>query len=210
MKVIEKLITLCGETHFMGIPCALIRFSGCPLRCIWCDSTYAYSGGEEQSAEELRQWVEQSRMSLVLLTGGEPLMQEGLAAFALGLTQDGHDVMVETSGAIDIQPLLEPIIRSIDIKCPSSGESGKIFWNNLNCLRPMDAVKFVIADREDYLYASQVIVEHLRSASAQILLSPVFGRLEPEALARWILEDRLGKVRLNLQLHKLLWPGGEK
>jgi 7-carboxy-7-deazaguanine synthase len=214
MRVVERLTTLCGETHLAGVACALIRFAGCDLRCRWCDTTYAREAeGQEITAAELERWVDRTGLGLVLLTGGEPLLQAGLAELATRLAER-RTVLVETSGAHDIRPLAAPIVRSVDIKCPASGEAERNLWQNLDHLRPGDAVKLVIADRADYDFARDVIARHRLELPVHVLLSPVGHRAAPLDVARelagWILEDRLHGVRLNLQLHRLLWPEGEE
>lgn len=204
MKVIETLVTFCGETHYAGLPCALIRFSGCPLRCSWCDTAYAYTGGREISPSALHAWIQQTGMHLVLLTGGEPLIQEQLPAFAQTLSVT-HTVLVETSGAFDISCIPPPIVRSVDVKCPGSGEDSKNDWSNMALLAPGDAVKFVISSREDYDYAVQIVKRYSLKSPVEVLFSPTSTFTSAGLLARWILEDRLS-VRLNLQMHKLAWP----
>jgi len=229
MRVVERFVTLCGETHLAGVPCALIRFAKCDLRCSWCDTAYAREAeGAEASAAELEGWVDRTGLGLVLLTGGEPLLQAGLAELAIRLAAR-RTVLVETSGAHDIRPLVAPVVRSVDVKCPASGQVDRNLWANLDHLRPEDAVKFVIADRADYEFARSVISRHHLGRPVHVLLSPARavgvrggsggadGGLDRDRsalesardLAGWILEDRLHDVRLNLQLHRVLWPEGE-
>jgi 7-carboxy-7-deazaguanine synthase len=210
LSVVERLVTICGETHLAGIPCALIRFAGCDLDCSWCDTAHARDAalGGELSLDELVAWVAASRMTLVLLTGGEPLLQAELPALASALTRDGRTVLVETSGAHDIRPLAPPVIRSVDLKCPGSGEVDRILWSNLEHLRPNDALKLVLRDRADYEFAKEVIGRHGLGAPVNVLLSSAHPDLTPQELARWILEDHLSAVRLNPQLHRVLWPAG--
>ncbi len=209
MRVVEKRVTLCGETQFVGVPCALLRFAGCDLRCSWCDTTYAYHGGAEESREELAAWVEETGFDLVLLTGGEPLLQPELPTLAEMLARR-HTVLVETSGAYDIRPLRAPIIRSVDIKCPGSGEEGRNCWENLRQLRPGDAVKMVLASREDYEYALNVTRQYGLARPIHVLFSAAHPRLPWSTLAGWILQDRLSEVRLNLQAHRFFWPDLER
>lgn len=209
MKVVEQIITICGETHLAGIPCALIRFAGCHLECKWCDTTYARQEvGEEVTVSDLIDWVEDSGMDLVLLTGGEPLLQEDLPLLASSLAKD-HRVLVETSGALDIRILPPPIMRSVDVKCPDSGQSACNLWQNLEHLRAGDAVKMVVASRKDYEYAKDVLQTHRLGFGVNILLSSAYPYMSPDQLASWILEDQLKDVRLNLQLHRILWPSLE-
>jgi len=205
--VCERLLTLCGETHLAGIPCALIRCAGCALRCTFCDTTYAQaSEGEAFSVEQLEEWVESTGLRLVLLTGGEPLLQPEVPELAARLGERGRMVLVETSGAYDIRVLGPPTLRSLDIKCPGSGEASRMRWENLEALRPGDAVKLVLTGWEDYEYARQVIRRHNLGPPIEVLLSPAAPHLDAEELARWMLEDRLAEARLNLQVHRLLWP----
>jgi 7-carboxy-7-deazaguanine synthase len=205
MLVRERLVTLCGETALAGTPCALIRFSGCSLRCSWCDTGYAYAGGEETSVAELLRWAERSGPTLVLLTGGEPLLQAELPQLATELAARGLTVLVETNGAHDISPLEPPVLRAVDIKCPASGEAAANRWQNLADLRAGDTVKLVVADRADYDYARAVVREHRLGPPLDIFFTAA-APLAAEDLARWILDDRLSHVRLGAQLHKLLWP----
>ena len=209
MKVVERRLTICGETHWLGVPCALIRFAGCSLRCRWCDTSYAYDGGEDLSRRELVSWAAGSGLGLVLLTGGEPLLQAELADLCAELVEVGRTVLVETNGAHDIRPLGPPVIRSVDVKCPGSGEVDRNLWSNLGSLRPGDAVKLVLADRRDYEFARQVIDRYRLGPPVEVLLSAVQPGLAVENLARWMVADRLQGVRLNIQAHRLLWPGLE-
>lgn len=211
MRVVERLLTLCGETHLAGVPCVLVRFAGCNLRCRYCDTLYARdhdAPAEEVTADELAEWVLGQGLGLALLTGGEPLLQRELPRLAETLARR-VTVLVETSGALDISPLGPPVVRSVDVKGPSSGEVGQMCWQNLGSLRPGDCVKFVIASREDYEHAKAVIHGHRLGAPVNILLSSAYPHLEPWQLAAWIIEDRLD-VRLNVQLHKVLWPQLER
>lgn len=207
MRVVERLVTLCGETHLAGTPCALIRFAGCDLACRWCDTTPSQNAdaGRDLSVEALLAWVKKTGMRLVMLTGGEPLLQQDLSRLA-SLLATTCTVLVETSGAHDIRALAPPVIRSVDVKCPGSGQSTRNLWDNLEHLRPGDAVKFVIADRDDYAYAMQVIRRHELGGPLNILLSSAYPHMEPGQLASWIVEDHLVDVRINVQLHRVIWP----
>lgn len=205
-QVIEKVVTMCGETHLAGMPCALIRFVGCPLRCSYCDTTYAYEGGKSVSLDEIIDWVSGTGMQLVLLTGGEPLLQKELPLLTKHLVEDGYQVLVETSGALDISQLAKPVIRSLDVKCPSSGESRRNLWANLQLLRPGDVVKMIVADRHDYEYAKDIVRRYDLGPPVQVMFSPAFPKLTSSTLAQWLLKDRLSQVRINIQVHRLLWP----
>jgi len=211
MRVVERIVTLCGETQLAGIPCALVRFAGCELRCSWCDTRFALDpdAGKDLGVEAIAAWARASGMRLVLLTGGEPLLQPELPELATLLCARGHRVLVETSGALDISALAPPVIRCVDIKCPGSGEVSRNRWENLGQLRDEDSVKLVLAGREDYEFAKQVIRSHGLCSPLNVLLSSVYPQLGPEQLAAWIIEDRLVDVRLNVQLHRILWPRGE-
>jgi 7-carboxy-7-deazaguanine synthase len=217
MQVVERLVTLCGETHLAGLPCSLIRFAGCDLECRWCDTRYAVEPVQEPqelSVEELVRWARSRRARLVLLTGGEPLLQADLPELASTLARE-HQVLVETSGAHDITALGAPVMRCVDVKSPSSGQSHRMVWDNLRDLREGDAVKFVIASREDYAYALEVIEKHALGRPVNILLSSAYPHLKPAELAAWIVRDlgsvhSLAEVRLNLQLHRVFWPDLEQ
>lgn len=205
--VAERLITLCGETQHAGRPCALIRCAGCDLDCAWCDTLPARdpSAGREQTLEELVAWSGSTGLRLVLLTGGEPLLQPRVPELARQLCAAGHEVLVETSGAHDISVLPAPVMRSVDVKCPGSGQVERNLWDNLDRLRPGDAVKMVLADRQDYEFARQVIARHELGTPVNILLSCAYPQLEADTVAHWMIQDRLD-ARLNMQLHRILWP----
>jgi 7-carboxy-7-deazaguanine synthase len=209
MKVIERLLTICGETQWLGVPCALIRFAGCHLRCHYCDTAYAHQGGEDFERESLSRWALETGLDLVLLTGGEPLLQTELPELCAELTAAGRHVLVETSGACDISPLRPPVMRSVDVKCPGSGEAERNVWSNLSQLRAGDAVKLVLCDRADYDFAREVIRRYRLGPPVEVLLSAAHPRLAVEELARWMVGDRLTGVRLNIQAHRLLWPALE-
>ena len=207
LTVNELYTSILGESSQAGRPCILIRLTGCNLRCRWCDSTFSFYGGVQRSVEELVNEVQQSGVNLVLITGGEPLLQPEAFTLIDRLINEGYQVMVETNGAIDLAPLNPQAIAILDIKCPGSGESEKMKWENLHRLRPHDEVKFVLSDRQDYEWARQVIAEYDLTAHHEVLLSPAFGLLQPRQLAEWILADRL-PVRLQLQIHKFIWEPG--
>jgi 7-carboxy-7-deazaguanine synthase len=196
-----------GETSYAGRPCAFVRTVGCNLRCEWCDTAYAQDGeGIRLSTEEVLAEVERFGTDLVCITGGEPLVQaDGVVELCEELLERGHTVLLETNGTMDLSPVPEGVIRIMDVKCPSSGESGKLLPSNLSHLRPKDEVKFVIADRADFDWAVAFIAERGVAGGVEILFAPVAGRLEARALAEWILDAGL-EVRLQLQFHKLLWP----
>ncbi len=205
LLVYEIYTSVQGESTHAGRPCVFVRLSACDLRCTWCDTTYAFSGGTKQSIDEVVAAVEAERCPLVELTGGEPLLQPEAIPLMQALVARGHEVLVETGGHLPIEGLPAEVVAIMDVKCPGSGEAAKMHWPNLTHLRAHDEVKFVIADRGDYEYARRIVREHdLPSRTAAVLFSPAFGVLPPADLARWILDDHLD-VRLQLQQHKYVW-----
>lgn len=204
MRVFEIYTSVQGETRHAGRPCTLVRFSACDLRCSYCDTEYAFSGGTDMSIDEIVAEVGGMGPRLVLLTGGEPMLQHDLAALAGRLLGDGFEVMLETSGAHDIAPLPDGVVTILDIKTPGSGEAGRNFWPNLDRLGHKDAVKFVLTSEADYRFAAQVIRERDLAAKTEVLLSPAWGLVDPKDLVAWMLRDRL-EARLNLQIHKYVW-----
>jgi 7-carboxy-7-deazaguanine synthase len=209
LRVKEIFRTLQGEGRDTGIPCTLVRLSGCNLRCAWCDTASAFQGGKLYRVESLVRRIARLGADLVLVTGGEPLLHPETPALLQELVDRGSRVILETNGSLDISEVPEEVIVVLDIKCPSSGESRKNRWSNLAHLGGEDEIKFVIADARDYRFAKAQIKKRRLERRALVNLSPVAGRLPPEKLAGWIVRDRL-PARLNLQLHKLLWPEGEK
>ena len=204
MRITEIYASIQGETQYAGLPCTLVRTTGCDLRCTYCDSAFAFHGGNEMTLPEIVAAVRALGAPLVLLTGGEPMLQREIGGLADLLLQAGYRVMIETSGAHPLDALPEAVVRVIDVKTPGSGESGRNRPELLRGLRPGDAVKFVLVDETDYRWAAQVIREHELAGRAEVLLSPVHGRLDPKDLVTWMLRDRL-PARLNLQLHKYIW-----
>lgn len=204
MRIAEIYASIQGETQYAGIPCTLVRTTGCDLRCSYCDTSYAFSGGTEMSVEEVMLEVRRLGLPWVTLTGGEPMLQAELASLAERLVQEGFRVVLETSGAHPVAHLSPAVIRVVDIKTPGSGEVERNFWDVLHGLRPQDAIKFVLCDEADYSWAAEVVRSRGLSGRAEILFSPVAGKLDPRDLAAWILRDHL-PVRLNLQLHKYVW-----
>ncbi len=206
LHVNEIFLSVQGESTHAGRPCVFVRLTGCNLRCRWCDTEYAFYDGRRMTIDELAEIVDGYRCELVEITGGEPLLQEGVYALIDRLLAAGHTVMVETSGAVDVSRLDPRVIKIMDLKCPGSGECARNLWSNLDRLTGRDEIKFVIADRADYEWARDVIRSRgLAARVAAILLSPAFGELEPARLAAWMLEDRL-PARLQLQIHKYVWP----
>lgn len=188
----------------MGLPTAFIRLTGCPLRCAYCDTAYAFQGGRNMTLPQILDAVADYGTSHVMVTGGEPLAQKNCHALLAALCDAGYDVSLETSGAIPIAEVDARVAIIMDIKTPGSGESGKNLWSNVQHLRSKDEVKFVLNDHEDYLWAKQQLAAHGLAQKCPVLFSPVHGQLDPTPLAEWILQDKL-PVRMQIQLHKLLW-----
>ncbi len=191
----------------MGLPTVFVRLTGCPLRCTYCDTAYAFQGGAWMRLDDILGQVRDLRAHHVTVTGGEPLAQQDCATLLAQLCDRGHDVSLETSGALDISPIDPRVARILDLKTPGSGEAARNRWSNLDCLTPRDEIKFVLLDEADYLWAREVMAEHRLEARCPVLFSPVHGRLAPEQLAEWILRDGL-QVRFQFQLHKWLWGEG--
>lgn len=204
MRVTEIFHSIQGESSFAGQPCVFIRLTGCPLRCTWCDTEYAFFGGQELSIEEIVEKVGSYECRLVEVTGGEPLAQSQAFTLITNLCDKEHTVLIETSGAIDTAPVDPRAHVILDVKCPGSGMSDRMYWPNLSRLSMKDEAKFVLADRADYEWARDVIAQRELASRCTVLMSPVFGSLDPRQLAEWVLADRL-PVRMQLQLHKLIW-----
>jgi 7-carboxy-7-deazaguanine synthase len=204
MRITEIYASISGETAHAGRPCTLVRTTGCDLRCGYCDTAYAFHGGQERSLPDIIAEVQGLAPRLVLLTGGEPMLQRELPELARDLRAQGYEVMIETGGSQDLRPLPREVIRILDLKTPGSGEHLKMHWPNLELLEPKDAVKFVLTSEADYRWSAAVIREHDLSRRAEVLLSPAHGVVDPRDVVAWILRDRL-PVRLNLQLHKYVW-----
>jgi len=203
VEVSEIFHSIQGESSWSGQPCVFIRLTGCNLRCAYCDTSYAYEQGRFMEIPEIMERVRRLRCDLVEVTGGEPLIQADTPLLIGGLLDAGHTVLLETNGSIDIGVVDPRCIRIMDIKCPSSGMAGQNDLRNLQKLGVQDELKFVIGSREDYEFARDLL-STLPAARYKINFSPVFGSLALRSLAEWILEDRL-PVRLNLQLHKIIW-----
>jgi len=205
LTVNEIFYSIQGESTRAGRPCVFVRLTACDLRCSWCDTPYAFSEGRKLSVDEVVKAVDEYGCPLVEITGGEPLLQDGVYELMDRLLAAGRTVMLETGGHRSIARVPAEVVKIVDVKCPASGESGKNNWDNLARLAPHDEVKFVVADRADYEFARDVIRRHdLRSKAAAILLSPVHGVLDPKTLSEWMLADHL-PARLQVQLHKIIW-----
>lgn len=203
LRITEIFFSIQGESSHAGRPCVFVRLTGCNLRCTWCDSEYTFGGGERMSLEDVIARVRSYGCNLVEITGGEPLAQKEAFDLIERLCGDGFEVLIETSGSIDITPVDRRAKLILDVKCPGSGEAEKNRWENLDELRPHDEVKFVIADRGDYDFARRVI-EEKQLDRYTILFSPVWGRMDMKALAEWMLADRV-PARFQTQLHKHIW-----
>ncbi len=210
LKVNEIFFSIQGESTFAGLACIFIRLSGCNLRCTYCDTRYALEEGRELSISQILGEISPFACSLVEITGGEPLLQTETPLLIDRLILAGYKVLLETNGSIDIRELNPNCIKILDVKCPSSGEHTKNRLDNLNGLRPEDQIKFVIADYQDYRFAKKITRRlHPSFPRQQILFSPVTERLPADQLAEWIIADRLG-IRLQLQLHKIIWPHADR
>ena len=204
LRVNEVFHSVQGESRHAGRPCVFVRLTGCNLRCVWCDTAYAFEEGRERSVADLVGQVRSFGTPYVLVTGGEPLLQAGVHDLIGELLDGGLEVAVETGGSLDIAPLDRRAMVVLDVKCPGSGMSARNRWENLSLLKPGDEIKFVVADRADYEWARGLVRQRRLQERCGVLFSPVHGAVAPDDLAAWILADRL-PVRLQLQLHKYIW-----
>lgn len=209
MRISEIYPSIHGESQYVGLPCTLVRTTGCDLRCVYCDTTYAFVGGREMSLDDILAEVHRFGLPFVLLTGGEPMLQKDIAELARRLVADGFKVAIETSGAHLLDSLPTEVCRILDVKTPSSGESHRMQWKAFEGLRPCDAVKFVVADEADYRWSVGQVERLGLVGSAEVLFSPVHGKLDVRDLIAWIVRDRLA-VRVNLQAHKYIWGADAK
>ena len=209
LTVNEIFFSIQGEGTRAGRPCVFVRLTGCPLRCVWCDTAYAFHEGTRREDDAVLAEISRFPCRLLTLTGGEPLAQAAAFQFVTRLLDAGWDVLIETSGHVPIDDLDRRAIAILDVKCPGSGETGHMEWRNLELLKPTDEAKFVLAHRADYEWARDLVRERRLHERCTVLFSPVHGQLDPGELGRWILEDGL-PVRLQVQLHKYLWPGVER
>jgi 7-carboxy-7-deazaguanine synthase len=210
LTINEIFYSIQGESTRAGRPCVFVRLTACDLRCSWCDTAYAFQEGRKLSVDDVVTAVEEYQCPLVEITGGEPLLQEDVYELMERLLAGGRTVMLETGGHRPIDRVPRAVLKIVDVKCPGSGEASENDWNNLDRLAPHDEVKFVINDREDYEYARDVIARYdLTSRAAAVLMSPVHGVLDPKVLSEWMLADHL-PARLQLQLHKYIWPVGTR
>ena len=205
LTVFEIYESIQGESTHAGRPCVFVRLAACDLRCAWCDTPYAFTGGTKKSVDDVVRDVGAFGARMVEITGGEPMLQRDVTMLMQKLLDAGHEVLLETGGHIPLDDVPEAVVAIVDVKCPGSNESTKNHWENLDLLTPKDEVKFVIRDRDDYDYAKDIVARYnLLDRTAAVLFSPVHGVLAARDLAAWILEDRL-PVRLQLQAHKYIW-----
>ena len=207
LRITEIFFSLQGETSRIGLPTVFVRLTGCPLRCGYCDTEYAFHGGRRASVDGILADVGSFGASYVTVTGGEPLAQRGCLSLLGKLCDAGYSVSLETSGAMDISKVDSRVSRIMDIKTPASGEVEKNLWTNVSCLAGRDEVKFVLSDEADYQWAVEVLHKHRLNLLCPVLFSPVHGKLDAAILGNWILRDRL-PVRMQIQLHKILWGEG--
>ena len=204
MRITEIFHSIQGESSYIGQPCVFVRLTGCPLRCTWCDTDYAFYGGQDRSIDEVLAQVQDYGCRLVEVTGGEPLAQAESFPLMTRLCDAGYRVLLETSGAVDITPVDPRVHVILDVKCPGSGMTERMHWPNLSQLAAKDEVKFVLANRADYDWAREILARQDVASRCSVLFSPVFGSLDVRELAEWILADKL-PVRFQIQLHKFIW-----
>jgi 7-carboxy-7-deazaguanine synthase len=205
LTISEIYLSVQGESTHVGRPCVFVRLTACNLRCSWCDTPYAFTGGRKMSIEEVLADVARHECRLVEITGGEPLLQTEVYSLMERLVAGGYEVLLETGGHVPIDDVPDEVVAIVDVKCPASGEAGHMHWANLDQISPADEVKFVIQDRSDFDYAADVVARYrLAERARAVLFSPVHGVLPPDQLARWILEARV-PARLQIQAHKYIW-----
>jgi 7-carboxy-7-deazaguanine synthase len=209
LVVNEVFFSIQGEGTRAGLPCAFVRLTGCPLRCVYCDTAYAFHEGTRREEQDVIDEIERFPARLVLLTGGEPLAQPAAFPFVARLIDRGWQVLIETSGHVDTAEVDPRAVVILDVKTPGSGELARVHWANLDRLRRTDEVKFVIGGRPDYEWSRALLRDRALGDKTTVLFSPVHGELDPGLLARWILDDGL-PVRVQVQRHKYLWPGVER
>lgn len=204
LKIHEIFYSLQGESTRVGLPTVFVRLTGCPMRCVYCDTAYAFSGGSNMEVPDILAKIAQYGTKYVTVTGGEPLAQKECLVLLKALCDAGYNVSLETGGAIDIGPVDRRVSVILDIKTPDSGELKNYLWENLNHLKKTDEVKFVLCSRADYDWAKQILAQYNLAEHCSVLFSPVYSQINPRDLADWVLADKL-PVRMQLQLHKILW-----
>lgn len=207
LKIHEIFYSLQGESSRVGLPTVFVRLTGCPMRCVYCDTAYAFSGGSNIEISDILAKVAEYGTKYVTVTGGEPLAQKGCLVLLKALCDAGYSVSLETGGAIDISPVDPRVSVILDVKTPDSGEMANNVWSNLDHLKQADEVKFVLCSRADYEWAKEILNKHHIAEKCPVLFSPVYSHISPTDLAEWVLQDKL-PVRMQVQLHKILW--GEK
>jgi 7-carboxy-7-deazaguanine synthase len=209
LTVNEIILTIQGEGTRAGAPCVLVRLTGCNLDCSWCDTKHARTEGDEMSVDAILAYVGRLGCKMVELTGGEPLCQAPAGGLLKAFCDAGFETLLETNGSLDISHIDPRVVRIVDFKCPSSGQSEQILWTNVEQLRTTDEIKFVIASLEDYNFARATVAEHSLSDRCTVIFSPAAQRVDPADLAKWILKDSLS-VRMGIQLHKVIWPDKDR
>ncbi len=209
LKVNEIYFSIQGESSKAGLPCVFVRLTYCNLRCVYCDTEYAFYAGEDYTVDSIISDVKKYNCKLVELTGGEPLVQTQSLDLMKRLCDEGYEVMLETGGSLSIKDVDPRVMIIMDLKCPSSGMMKKNFYDNINYLKPTDELKFVIGSREDYDWMKDIIKKYKPGKKFKILVSVVFDQLEPVTLVDWVLEDKLN-VRFQLQMHKFIWDPAVK
>ena len=204
LRLHEIFYSLQGESSRVGLPTVFVRLTGCPMRCVYCDTAYAFNGGQTTPISEIMERVSSYGARYVTVTGGEPLAQKNCLVLLKQLCDAGYEVSLETGGAIDTSEVDARVAVILDVKTPGSGEMEKNLWANLDHLKPADEVKFVLCNRADYDWAKNILSEHAINRKCSVLFSPVYQDVNPTDLAEWILEDKL-PVRMQMQLHKILW-----
>jgi 7-carboxy-7-deazaguanine synthase len=207
LKIHEIFYSIQGESSRIGLPTVFVRLTGCPMRCVYCDTAYAFSGGSNIEVSDIVAKVAEFGTKYVTVTGGEPLAQKDCHVLLKTLCDNGYSVSLETGGAIDTTPVDLRVSVILDVKTPDSGEVENNVWSNLNHLKPSDEVKFVLCSRADYEWAKEILNKHNITDKCPVLFSPVYSQVNPTELAEWVLADKL-PVRMQVQLHKILW--GEK
>ena len=205
LRVNEIFKSIQGESSYAGIPCVFVRLTGCNLRCSYCDTTYAYDEGTKMSVSEILKAIKVYGCKNVCITGGEPLLQNSITKLINLLKGNHYKIFVETGGSIDIDMLPKSVIRIMDIKCPDSGMDKEMDWKNIERLKAMDEVKFIISSKKDYEWAKQITRKYKLTERAYTLFGVAYGKIKPKSLAGWILNDNLD-VRFQLQLQKYIWP----
>jgi len=204
LRITEIFFSLQGETRTVGLPTVFVRLTGCPLRCQYCDTAYAFHGGTRYGIDDILTEVKKYQTKYVTVTGGEPLAQKSCLTLLRRLCDEGYEVSLETSGALTVAEVDPRVVKVVDLKTPGSAEVSKNHWENISYLLPHDQVKFVICDEADYEWSKQVLNQYRLADRCQVLFSPSYQQIQPGDLADWILRDHL-PVRLQIQLHKYLW-----